>query len=120
MSWNASNCPDGVPEASNVDIPSSITFAFVSSANTSNPAFVACCNPNPISIADGCFAWCEAPPELASEEDFSSCLSINENDGGRWRHGILGFHEKNGASTIGSAMNLFALGVWVLGVAALF
>lgn len=120
MSWNASNCPDGIPEASNVNIPSNITFAFVPSTNTSNPALVACCNPNPISIADGCFAWCEVPSDLASEQKFSSCLTIYEDDGSRWRHGILGFHEKNGARTRGSSINLFVLGIWVLGVVALF
>lgn len=120
MSWNASNCPDGVPESASLSIPSNITFAFVPSTNTSNPAFVACCDPNPISVADGCFAWCEAPPALASLQNFSDCLTVNEDDYSRWRHGILGFHEKNGVSTTGSAMSLFVLGIWVLSVAALF
>ncbi|POS72422.1 hypothetical protein DHEL01_v209178 [Diaporthe helianthi] len=121
MSWNATNCPDGVPASSTLQIPSNITFAYVPSTNTSNQAFVTCCDPNPVSIADSCFAWCEAPPALASSQDFSNCLTDNEDDeGSRWRHGILGFHEENGASTTSSHMRLFVLGIWVLSVAALF
>lgn len=120
MSLNASSCPDGVPESSTLNISSKITFAYVPSTNTSNQAFTTCCNPNPVSIADGCFAWCEAPPALASDQDFLNCLTNNEDGDSRWRHGILGFHEKNGASTTSSPMVLFVLGIWVLSVAALF
>lgn len=120
MSWNSTNCPDGVPESSSLSIPSNITFAFVPSTNTSNKAFVACCNPNPIDIADGCFAWCEIPPALASLQNFSGCLTVNEDNDSRWRHGILGFHEKSGASTTGSATSLYMLGIWVLTILTLF
>ncbi|KAH8762433.1 hypothetical protein F5883DRAFT_677346 [Diaporthe sp. PMI_573] len=120
MSWNTTTCPDGIPESSQVDVPSNITFAVVPSINTSNQAFVTCCEPNPISIADGCFAWCEAPSASASEQSFSDCLIINENGDSRWRHGILGFHEKSTASTTSSTMSLFVLGIWVLSVAALY
>lgn len=120
MSWNSTNCPDGVPESSSLSIPANITFAFVPSINTSNQAFVACCDPNPISVVDGCFAWCEAPPALASQQNFSDCLTVIEDDDSRWRHGILGFHEKNSASTAGSPMSLFVSGIWVLSVATLF
>lgn len=120
MSWNSTNCPDGVPESSSLSIPSNITFAFIPSINTTNKALVACCDPNPIDIADGCFAWCEAPPELASLQKFSACLTINEDNDSRWRHGILGFHEKSGASTTGSPASLFTLCIWVLSMATLF
>lgn len=120
MSWNTTNCPDGLPESSQVDIPSNITFAFVPSINTSNQAFVTCCDPNPVNIADGCFAWCEAPPPAGSEQTFSDCLTINEDGDSRWRHGTLGFYEKNTASTTSSRVGLFVLGIWVLSVTALF
>lgn len=120
MSWNATNCPDGIPDSSTLDIPSNITFAYVPSTNTSSQALVTCCDPNPVSIADSCFAWCEAPAELASMLEFTNCLTNNEGDDSRWRHGILGFHEKNGASIMSSSMGVFALGIWVLSVAALF
>ena len=120
MSWNATNCPDGVPESSAIDIPSNVTFAYVPSTNTSNHAFVTCCDPNPVSVSDGCFAWCETPTALASMQNFSNCLTNNEHDDSRWRHGILGFHEKNGASNTSSAMSRVVLGIWVLSAAALF
>jgi hypothetical protein len=120
MSWNATNCPDGVPEPSTLNIPSNITFAYVPSTNTSNQAFVTCCNPNPVSIADNCFTWCEVPPALDSDQAFSNCLTNYEDGDSRWRHGILGFHEKNGASTASSPRGLFMLGIWALGVVALF
>lgn len=41
-----------VPESSTLEIPSNITFASVASVNTSNQPFVACCDPNPVNIAD--------------------------------------------------------------------
>ncbi|KAJ0121113.1 hypothetical protein J7T55_008275 [Diaporthe amygdali] len=115
MFQNMTNCPDGVPDPSALPMPSNITFAYVASNDTSNSALVACCETNPISIAESCFAWCEAPPALASEQNFSDCLSINEHNGSRWRHGILGFHEKeNGVTVTSPAMSLFMLGIWVL------
>ncbi|KAG8158655.1 hypothetical protein KVR01_011777 [Diaporthe batatas] len=120
MSWNATNCPDGIPESSTLNIPSNITFAYVPSTNTSDQALVACCDPNPVSVADSCFAWCEAPPGLASLEEFSNCLVNHEGDDSRWRHGILGFHEKSGASTRNPPVGLFVLCIWGLSVAALF
>lgn len=120
MSSNATNCPDGIPEASTLNISSKITFAYVPSTNVSNQAFITCCDPNPVGIADGCFAWCEVPPALASDESFSNCLTNNEDGDSRWRHGTLGFHEKNGASTTSSPMGLLVLGILVLSVAALF
>lgn len=118
MSWNATNCPDGIPEASSLSIPSNITFAFVPSTDTNNTALRACCNPNPISVADECFAWCEVPSDVDSPGLFSSCLTTFESNDSEWRHGIVGFH--NGASTTGSPRSLFVLGIWVLGVASLF
>lgn len=119
MSSNVTTCPDGVPEPSTLAIPSSITFAVVASNDTSNPALMACCGPNPVNLAQGCFAWCEAPSALDSADDFSTCLSMNENDGSRWRHGGLGWHEKNGAATTSPAIGLFVLGIWALSAAAL-
>lgn len=119
MSWNATNCPDGLPDSSTLNIPSNITFAYVPSASTNNEAFVACCDPNPVTVADSCFAWCEAPTTLASIQDFSNCL-INERDDIRWIHGILGFHEKNEGASSSSPMVLFVLGICVLTVAAPF
>lgn len=119
MTWNTTTCPDGLPESSQLKIPSNITFAFVPSTNISNQAFVTCCYPNLVDIADGCFAWCEAPPASASEQSFSDCLIINENGDSRWRHGILGFHEKSAASATSTKMSLFVLGIWALSAAAL-
>ncbi|CAK7220336.1 hypothetical protein SCUCBS95973_004124 [Sporothrix curviconia] len=113
-------CPPGnqLPEVTTLPIPLNVSVAVIPGSNVSDSVMVACCSPNPVNIADGCYEWCEAPKAYNSLDKFSNCLvanhrNLNQSD-------ILGFHAGSAAPgrlappTTTMAVTVVGLGVWML------
>lgn len=49
----------GVPL--DLPIPKGINYGATQGRNGSEPWMVKCCAPNPVSLVDGCYVWCELP-----------------------------------------------------------
>lgn len=91
----------------------------------------ACCGPNPLQLAEGCYKWCELPATYADEDTalsrFMSCRSRETNK----RNMTMGTNGTNGTSgypfylhvaksgTAGSGVTTVRLGMFVL-VASMF
>lgn len=50
---------DAVP--ADLPIPKGINYAATQGRNGSESWMVKCCAPNPVSLVDGCYVWCELP-----------------------------------------------------------
>ncbi|KAK1758187.1 hypothetical protein QBC47DRAFT_373868 [Echria macrotheca] len=126
MSANTS-CPAGgnsLPEFSALAIPGNLTTTFIPGSNGSDKVMTACCAPNTVHIASGCYEWCEVPSSRLHnlskhdiENDMVDCLQSNG-----WavnQSSILGVHIANGAGT--RAISIKECWTWVVflsGVAA--
>ncbi|CAK7246293.1 MAG: hypothetical protein STHCBS139747_007920 [Sporothrix thermara] len=111
----ASTCPPGnqLPSVENLPIPQNVSFAVIPGSNTSDSAMVACCAPNPVHIAEGCYEWCEAPPNNPDAMSFGPCLVANHRDLNK--SSILGFHAVGAAQGRASpVLTVAGLSMWVL------
>lgn len=113
-----STCPPAneLPQFNGLPIPANITTVFIPGSNVSDAAMVACCAPNTVHIAAGCYQWCEAPkPRLEKEgssqseiqDRFGVCLRANGKNDTR----IIGAHVANSA-TPGGGISWKGLGLW--------
>lgn len=111
----------GVPL--DLPIPKGINYGATQGRNGSEPWMVKCCAPNPVSLVDGCYVWCELPkarittlPDGKKSSDFGSCLRTNGRDRDE-ESGVL--FELNAASsgTKTAKVTTKALGVWMVAMA---
>ncbi|KAK1689400.1 hypothetical protein BDP55DRAFT_712528 [Colletotrichum godetiae] len=109
-----------LPELSTLPIPQNITFVATPGRNASDAPMVACCAPNPVQLADGCYEWCELPGTYDAKKNalamFGGCLSANGRNYSTDAN-ILGLHVANGAARPG--VTTVGLGMFVL-VASMF
>ncbi|KAK1623542.1 hypothetical protein BDP81DRAFT_399237 [Colletotrichum phormii] len=109
-----------LPELSTLPIPQNITFVATPGRNTSDAPMVACCAPNPVQLAGGCYEWCELPGTYDAKKNalstFGGCLSANGKNSSTDAY-IVGLHVANGAARPG--VTTVGLGMFVL-VVSLF
>ncbi|KAK3938467.1 hypothetical protein QBC46DRAFT_265334 [Diplogelasinospora grovesii] len=76
--YSSDACPQNI--TCPLDIPTNISIFEIPHQNSSHPAMVACCAPNPVHIAKVCWEWCEAPAaylgndSAPATQDFDSCM----------------------------------------------
>ncbi|CAK7204300.1 hypothetical protein SEUCBS139899_007055 [Sporothrix eucalyptigena] len=115
----SSTCPPGnsLPDMVNLPIPHNVSVAVIPGSNASDHAMVACCYPNPVHVALGCYEWCEAPHNHSDSQSFDSCLmgsglDINKSS-------IFGFQPVGAApGRAASSLSLAGVAVWALFVTA--
>ncbi|KAK5651442.1 hypothetical protein OQA88_12449 [Cercophora sp. LCS_1] len=116
----ASSCPPGneLPQFNGLDIPANITTVFTPGSNASDAAMIACCAPNTVHVAAGCYQWCEVPKarlekdgssQSQIQDGFGVCLRANGRNGTR----IIGAHVATSA-TPERVVALRGLGLWAL------
>jgi hypothetical protein len=73
MSNLTSTCPpaDELPQFDGLSIPANITTVFTPGSNALVAAMAACCAPNAIQVAAGCYQWCEVPKASLEKEGSS-------------------------------------------------
>lgn len=124
MSSSSSTCPpdNTLPDFSGLPIPANITTVFVPGRNASDPAMVACCAPNAVHVAAGCYEWCEVPKARLEkggssqgqiQDEFLVCLRANGRNSTR----IIG---ANKASAAPRRPTAWGIGLWVLLVSAVY
>ncbi|KAI3319772.1 hypothetical protein HD806DRAFT_507960 [Xylariaceae sp. AK1471] len=77
---NYDDCPDFFDNPPHVKSD----YFELNETNTADPALVACCAPNPVQSAGGCYVWCEVPAaygnDSANAEPFGECLKKHGRD----------------------------------------
>ncbi|CAK7235496.1 hypothetical protein SBRCBS47491_009312 [Sporothrix bragantina] len=114
-------CPPGnsLPEITTLPIPLNVSVVVIPGSNASDPAMVACCSPNPVSVVEGCYEWCHLPQQLNNDYQwFDSCLVMNGRNINK--SSITGFHSANAAlGRLSPTTTVAGLGVWALVVSGL-
>lgn len=92
----------------------------------------ACCTPNPLQLAEGCYKWCELPATYADEDTalsrFVACRRRWASKGKMSTNGTLTYNETSGypfylhvaaSEPVGSGVTTVGLSMFVL-VASMF
>ncbi|KAK0719380.1 hypothetical protein B0H67DRAFT_483521 [Lasiosphaeris hirsuta] len=113
--------PDSLPDAVQFPIPKDMNVALLPGTNGSASWMVDCCEPNPVSLVNGCYLWCEIPPshihkgsDGKAHSDFDSCLVAHNRPNNESSILYIGL---NAAS--GKGVSMKCLGAWVLCVSGL-
>jgi hypothetical protein len=108
-------------------IPKGINYAATQGRNGSEPWMVKCCAPNPVSLVDGCYVWCELSKTQITTltdgkkyTDFGNCLRLNGRGKDRDEPSPV-IYELNAASSGEKTARVTtkALGVWMIGMAGM-
>lgn len=123
MSNTTCRGPNAVPDPIQYPIPRDKSFAFLPAVNGngSPPWMLECCQPNPVSLIDGCYLWCQLPApstvpagvdfsNAARMRNFSRCLKNNGRNISE--SNIITYHFANGAS--GKMVGMAGMMVWVV------
>lgn len=111
----------------NLPIPKGINYAATQGRNGSEPWMVKCCAPNPVTLVDGCYVWCELPKTQITTStdgkkntDFMTCLRLNGRGKDRDEPSPV-VYELNAASSgeRTARVTTKALGVWMIGMAGM-
>ncbi|KAK7911746.1 oxidoreductase family protein [Apiospora marii] len=86
-------CPSKtmMPDAETIPgLPLNITTYLTPADDAIYWAMDACCSPNPVGLADGCYFWCEQPPTYPEPGPWWQCVSSISN---LTRPSIQGMHK---------------------------
>lgn len=104
-------------------IPKGINYAATQGRNGSEPWMVKCCAPNPVSLVDGCYVWCELPKTQITtlkdgkkNTDFLNCIRVNGRGNDERSPVIYELNAPSGGERT-ARVTTKALGVWMIGMA---
>lgn len=93
LSINAT-CPpiNELPDAGNIaGVPLDVPTYIVPAQEALYEAATTCCGANPVSLAEGCYFWCEQPASYPGLADWLDCLRSGAPNGTKLS--IVGEHE---------------------------
>ncbi|KAK3906176.1 hypothetical protein C8A05DRAFT_29962 [Staphylotrichum tortipilum] len=116
--------PSALPVISTLPIPQNINVVVRPGVSTADEAMAACCSPNRLQIADGCYLWCEIPARYFNQsadhdtmsQHMTSCIRAENKGRNITNEAIITGFQFNVAGRVGVARGL---GVWVLLVSGL-
>ncbi|KAI3547377.1 hypothetical protein CSPX01_03814 [Colletotrichum filicis] len=127
-------CPDPhlITQPTHFPIPENLTYVVTPGYNTYDTPMAACCDPNSLQLAEGCYKWCELPATYADEDTalsrFMACRRRWANKEKMSTNGTLKYNETSGyhfylhvaeSGPAGSGVTTVRVGMFVL-VASMF
>jgi hypothetical protein len=114
--------PKNLPDPAIFPIPRDINFALAPLTNASEPWMIGCCSPNPVSVINKCYMWCEIPESRVyktdgqTKSDFSECFNYNARTSSNvstalYVKATMSTGGKRGLSVKGMAWGLMAVGM---------